>query len=225
MKRSIWFISDTHGEHEALAVPDVDMVIHCGDESNNGNAWFNEPESREFFGWYGALPIPNKVFVPGNHSTAIEKGLVKPTDYPAVHFLIHQQLEWSGLKLFGSPYTPTFFDWAYMRERSELDEVWATIPDDIDILMTHGPPKGILDVTRDMESENMIHVGSKSLRKHVEQRIKPLYHAFGHIHDEQSVQNFGQVQYNETLYMNCSCCNLAGRLKNNGIVVEVDVGV
>ena len=211
--------------HESLSVPDVDMVIHCGDESNNGNAWFNESESREFFSWYAALPIPNKVFVPGNHSTAIEQGLVRARDYPTVHFLIHEQLEWSGLKLFGSPYTPKFFDWAYMKDRSELDAVWASIPNDIDILMTHGPPKGILDVTRDMDSRQPIHVGSKSLRTHVETRIKPIYHAFGHIHDERSIQNFGQVQQKETLYINCSCCDLEGRLKNNGFVVEVNLKV
>lgn len=211
--------------HESLSVPDVDMVIHCGDESNNGNAWFNESESREFFSWYATLPIPNKVFVPGNHSTAIEQGLVRASDYPTVHFLIHEQLEWSGLKLFGSPYTPKFFDWAYMKDRSELDAVWASIPNDIDILMTHGPPKGILDVTRDMDSSQPIHVGSKSLRTHVETRIKPIYHAFGHIHDERSIQNFGQVQQKETLYINCSCCDLAGRLKNNGFVVEVNLKV
>ncbi|MEO8270306.1 MAG: metallophosphoesterase, partial [Aureliella sp.] len=72
-----WFISDTHGEHEGLLVPqEVDAVIHCGDESNAGNAWLNEPESRRFFDWYCGLDVPKKFFVPGNHSTAIEQGLV-----------------------------------------------------------------------------------------------------------------------------------------------------
>lgn len=223
LKRSIWFISDTHCRHEELSVPDVDMVIHCGDESNCGDPWYNEHESRDFFDWYCALPISWRVFVPGNHSTAIEKGIVKPSDYPSVHFLIHESLDWSGLKLFGSPYTPTFFDWAYMRDRSKLDAIWAKIPTDTDILMTHGPPKGILDMTRDMDTREPIHVGSNSLRKHVETWIKPIYHAFGHIHDERSINNFGRLEFNETIYINCSCCDLEGQLKNHGLVVEVDV--
>jgi len=180
----IWFISDTHNMHGDLQIPEVDCVIHCGDEATRRNVSLNELESRRFFKWYSALDIPIKIFVPGNHSTAIEKGLIIANDYTAVKFLIHDQTEWNGLKIFGSPYTPEFFDWAYMRPRSELDIVWQSIPDDIDILITHGPPKGIFDVTGDIKTKKPVHVGSESLRKHVEERIKPKVHAFGHIHDK-----------------------------------------
>lgn len=217
----IWFISDTHNRHEQLQVPDVDLVIHCGDESESGNAWMNEPEARQFFDWYSALEIPVKIFVPGNHSTAIEQGLIRAEDYPKVTFLIHAQTEWNGFKIFGTPYTPKFFDWAYMRERSELDSVWLSIPEDIDILITHGPPKGILDVTRDMNTGGPVNVGSKSLRRHVLERIKPQIHAFGHIHDEKAYKNFGKVTREGTQFINCSCCDLAGKLKNNGFVIEL----
>ncbi len=217
----IWFISDTHNEHEHLKVPAVDLVIHCGDESELGDAWMNELESRRFFEWYSALDIQTKIFVPGNHSTAIEQGLIRTEEYPAVSFLIHSQTEWNGLKIFGSPYTPKFYDWAYMKERSDLDIVWQSIPDEIDILITHGPPKGILDVTRDMQTRDPVHVGSKSLRRHVLERIKPKIHAYGHIHDEKAFKNFGTVTRDGTQFINCSCCDLAGTLKNNGFVVEL----
>lgn len=218
----IWFISDTHNEHEQLAVPDVDLVIHCGDESESGEPWTNERESRRFLDWYSTLDIPSKIFVPGNHSTAIEHGLIRAADFPNVIFLIHGQTEWEGFKIFGTPYTPKFFNWAYMRERSELDSVWESIPSDIDILITHGPPKGFLDVTRDMDTREPVHVGSKSLRRHVLDRINPKIHAFGHIHDERSFTNYGTVTRNETMFINCSCCDLSGRLKNQGLLVEVD---
>ena len=218
----IWFISDTHNEHAQLIVPNVDLVIHCGDESESGEPWTNEPESRRFFEWYSALDIPTKIFVPGNHSTAIEKGLIRAEDYPKVTFLIHSQHQWNGLQIFGTPYTPKFFDWAYMRERSDLDIVWQSIPDDIDILVTHGPPKGILDVTRDMDTRKPVHVGSKSLRRHVLDRIKPKVHAFGHIHDERAFTNYGTVTRDQTQFINCSCCDISGRLKNNGYVMEHD---
>lgn len=216
----IWFISDTHNKHEDLKPPKVDLVIHCGDESESGNASMNEPESRRFLEWYSALDIPTKIFVPGNHSTAIEQGLIRKEDYPKITFLIHAQTEWNEFKIFGSPYTPRFFDWAYMKERKDLDVVWQSIPDDIDILITHGPPKGILDVTRDMDSGEPVHVGSKSLCRHVLERIKPTIHAFGHIHDEKAFINYGSVTRAETHFINCSCCDLAGRLKHNGFVIE-----
>ncbi|QDV24527.1 metallophosphoesterase [Aureliella helgolandensis] len=68
----IWSISDTHNEHLGLQVPDVDLVIHCGDESTHGKAVLNEPEARRFFDWYAGLGIATKVYVPGNHSLAVE---------------------------------------------------------------------------------------------------------------------------------------------------------
>jgi predicted phosphodiesterase len=126
-----WLISDTHNHHSKLQIPEeIDVVIHCGDESECGNEWLNEPEARDFFDWYAALDVAAKIFVPGNHSTAVEQGLIKPEQYPNVRFLIHEKTELNGLVVFGTPYTPRFFDWAYMRERKDLDVVWQSIPDD-----------------------------------------------------------------------------------------------
>jgi len=219
----VWFISDTHCEHLQLRIPNnIDLVIHCGDESNSGDAYQNEPEAKLFFEWYSALDIPTKIFSPGNHSTAIEQGLIRSSDYPNVKFLIHDQTEWKGLKIFGSPYTPEFYNWSYMKPRSELEVVWQSIPDDIDILITHGPPKGIRDVTKDFDTGEPVHVGSKSLRTHVETRIKPMVHTFGHIHDEKAIQNFGTTSQNGIQFINCSSCDLSGRLKNHGIILDID---
>ena len=184
----IWLISDTHNQHDRLEVPNVDVVIHCGDESTHGSPYWNEPEARSFFEWYAALDIPAKIFVPGNHSTAIEQGLIRPEDFPTIEFLIHQATECRGLRIFGSPYTPEFFHWAYMRPRAEMDAVWQTVPSDVDILITHGPPRGIRDVTRDLESGRPIHVGCAALARHVAERIRPKLHAFGHIHDEPGIE-------------------------------------
>ena len=217
----VWFISDTHNLHDELQVPEVDLVVHCGDESTHGNALKNEPEARKFFAWYVALDIPTKVFVPGNHSTAIEQALVRAADFPEVAFLIHDQMEWNGLKIFGSPYTPRFHDWAYMKKRTQLDALWQSIPEDVDILVTHGPPKGVLDVTRDIESKHLVQVGCAALRRHVDYRIQPKIHAFGHLHDEKGVSNYGMYTRGLTQFINCSCCNLAGKLENNGFVVQI----
>lgn len=125
------------------------------------------------------------------------------------------------MTIFGSPYTPEFFYWAYMKPRSELDMVWRSIPADIDILITHGPPKGILDVTTDIYTGEHVHVGSGALMRHVEDRITPRIHAFGHIHDEPGISNFGTVRRGTTQFINCACCELTGRLTNHGCVVEI----
>jgi Icc-related predicted phosphoesterase len=217
----IWFISDTHTRHAELDVPDVDVVIHCGDEANIRKPELNERESRSFFEWFSTLEIATKIFVPGNHSTAIEEGLVKPEDYPSVRFLIHEAMTLGELNIFGSPYTPMFFAWAYNKLREDLDAIWATIPGDTDILITHGPPKGIMDVTGDWRAKKPIHIGSKSLTRHVETRVRPRIHAFGHLHDEAGIRNFGTITLGKTQFINCSCVNLKGELMNQGLVIDV----
>ena len=218
-----WLISDTHNLHEELRIPQgIDAVIHCGDESESMDLAKNERQSREFFRWFSTLRIEHKIFVPGNHSTAIEQGLIRPQEYPSIRFLIHQQTQLGDLLVFGTPYTPRFFDWAFMRDRKDLDAVWQTIPDQVDILISHGPPKGFLDRTRDMASHKRIHVGSQSLTRHVQERIKPRVHAFGHIHDEMGIKNFGTVLDGGVLFVNCSCCDQSIQLENHGIVIEFE---
>jgi hypothetical protein len=123
-------------------------------ETNGSMSQKQEP----FFEWYSALDIEVKVFVPGNHSLAVEQGIVSPDQYPAIRFLIHDQTELGGMKVFGTPYTPKYFNWAYMRDRSDLDIVWQSISEEVDVLISHGPPKGYLDVTRDLETNDRIHV-------------------------------------------------------------------
>lgn len=219
----IWFISDTHNRHEELSVPaDVDAVIHCGDEASTRKSSINESESRAFFDWYAALPIPTKLFVPGNHSIAIERGRIQPSEYPGVQFLIHRSCEFQGMQIFGSPYTPWFFGWAYNVTRKNLKPYWEQIPTGVEILATHGPPKGILDVTRDWKSGEPIHIGSLSLTNEVANRIRPRLHAFGHLHDEKGIQNFGSLTRDGTQFLNCSCCNLRGELVNHGQVEELE---
>jgi len=109
-----------------------------------------------------------------------------------------------------------------MKSRDEMDIVWDSIPNDVDILISHGPPKGVLDVTRDIESKKPIHVGSKSLMRQITERIRPTFHAFGHIHDESGHRNYGMVTRGKTKFINCSCCDLACKLLNPGFVVEVE---
>jgi len=196
------------------------MVIHCGDEANHSNPAMNFHESLAFFDWYSNLPISHKVFIPGNHSTAIQAGLLLPSQFPSIHFLIHQSTVIEGINIFGSPYTPSYGEsWAYMKKRNRMQQVWESLPS-CDILITHGPPKGILDITTDKDSGELLQVGCKSLFNQVQQ-ITPHIHAFGHLHDEPKIHNFGTYTRGGTKFINCSCVRNGDSNMNGGTVIEI----
>ncbi|HNC99840.1 MAG TPA: metallophosphoesterase, partial [Myxococcota bacterium] len=113
--------------------------------------------------------------------------------------------------IWGSPWQPRFFDWAFNLDRGEpLRRVWQKIPDGIDILVTHGPPKGILDrVQRGGE------VGCEELREAL-RRVRPRLHVFGHIHEA-----YGQLHLDGTHFVNAASCNLDYRPVNPPVVVEL----
>ena len=178
MPKKIVCLSDTHNCSEQIIVPDGDILIHAGDATIRGTIdeiiLFNE--------WFANLPHTYKVFVAGNHDWLFEtnNSYARNSLDKSIIYLQDSWVEIGGLKIYGSPWQPRFFDWAFNLMRgAELAEKWKLIPDDTDILITHGPPFGILDdVPRQYFIEN---TGCEELRKRVE-TIKPKLHIFGHIH-------------------------------------------
>ena len=222
----IWHISDTHSHEELLKIPDnIEMVIFSGDESNNKNPYSNLPEFNEFIVWYSLLPIKHKIFVAGNHSSAIAKGLVGKQNFTdnGIIYLENNYTDVEGIKIFGSPITPTFNDWYFMKSRSKMDRLWSLIDDDTDIVVTHGPPKGILDLSENREG-TLEQCGDSSLFRHVHLRVKPLLHCFGHIHDFRRCINHGTRKIDSTVYSNGSVVEDGkfGRLVSNGNLFELD---
>jgi hypothetical protein len=196
-------------------VPDVDCVIHAGDEANPANPLLNYIHARDFLEWWSAIDLP-KYFCPGNHSTAVSHGAIV---YPGM--VINESVDIGGLNAYFSPYTPAWGDsWAFMVRRNRIGVAWDMIPDNTDILVTHGPPKGVLDITRDRDSGHLIQVGCSALRKRV-RAIKPKLHVFGHIHDERGISNYGIYERDGVRYVNCSVCDIKGNWKHEGIIVEV----
>ncbi len=219
-------ISDTHGFHSQFTKDDfdgIDMIIHAGDESNYKNPGLNANESEDFFRWYNELPVKYKIFVAGNHSTAIEAGLINPRHYESIVYLEHESTTIEGINIFGSPYTPAFCNWSYNIRRSDLDKYWKEIPENTDILITHGPPKGILDLAYDGTGK-LEYCGDAALLKHI-LRVNPVLNVFGHIHNNDDNINAGRRNTHKcrTEFVNASCVtdnkfNLG--LTSRGIIIE-----
>lgn len=192
-------ISDTHNCHEQIRVPDGDILIHAGDATMRGTL----AEVEEFLPWFSSLPHKYKIFVAGNHDWLYELDNKIARILTAnfnIKYLQDSAVEIENLKFYGSPWQPRFFDWAFNLNRgTELAEKWKMIPADTDVLITHGPPHGILDeVPRRFFVEN---TGCEELRKTVE-IIKPKLHVFGHIHC-----GYGVTELFGTKFVNAANCN------------------
>ena len=175
MIKRIVCISDTHEQHDRIFVPVGDLLIFAGDMSLMGE----EKEIRRFNNWLGYLPHPHKVVIAGNHDWMFEK---RPAEAEALitnaTYLNDSGCVIEGLKIWGSPVQPEFCNWAFNRRRGlEIDRHWRMIPDDADILVTHGPPYGVLDTSH----PGGHHLGCTDLMKAVD-RVNPKLHVFGHIH-------------------------------------------
>lgn len=191
-------ISDTHNKHEKIDIPPGDVLVHAGDFSTNGEL----DELIEFHAWLSTLPHRYKIMIAGNHDFCFEeknqeaRSVVKNAIY-----LQDEAVTLEGVTFYGSPWQPWFYDWAFNLQRGEaLQKVWAKIPDSTDVLITHGPPFGVLDQVSRQE-----HVGCVDLRKRVEE-VRPKLHVFGHIHE-----SYGMQQLPLTCFVNASICDIRYR--------------
>lgn len=218
-------ISDTHGMHHQVIIPEnIDCIIYAGDSTNYKNLNVNLIEFEDFLYWFDNLKIENKILIAGNHDAyATKKYNRDKLKEKGIVYLEHEYYTLKGLKIFGSPYTPTFGDWYFMKDRSKLDSYWKELDNDIDILVTHGPPKSVLDLTesRDYQLEQ---VGDRALYERVTEK-RPKFHIFGHLHDFKTCKNFGTYKSDfGTTFMNVSSVE-DGRfdkgLIHNGIVFEI----
>lgn len=207
-------ISDTHSRHQNFdPLPDGDILIHAGDATVKGN--FGEVV--EFNRWLGTLPHKHKIFVAGNHDFIFEKspdiarGLITNATYLQDSFVIIE-----GLKIYGSPWQPRFYDWAFNLDRGrDIARKWAMIPEDTDVLVTHGPPHGILDMVSDRWTGTAEAVGCEELLP-VVQRIKPRLHIFGHIH-----ASYGQLVQDGIHFVNAASCDESYKIAYAPIVIDL----
>lgn len=213
-------ISDTHGKIEGskLHMPPGDVLLHAGDFTQKGHM----NEIQKFNSYLGALPYKVKVVIAGNHDLTFddniteaslrtfgvqkstvesylsERGLksVKQMLTSAI-YLEDSLVTVCGIKIYGAPWQPVFCDWGFNLNRGEdILKKWQTIPADLDILMTHGPPVGHGDLTGGNNN-----VGCVELLNTIQKRVKPKFHVFGHIHEGYGVTSDGY-----TTFINASTC-------------------
>ena len=203
-------LSDTHNCHDEISVPDGDILIHAGDATLNGT----EIETENFLAWFSALPHKYKIFVAGNHDWLYEKKNRRARLLTAaykIEYLQDSAIEIDGLKIYGSPWQPRFYDWAFNLNRgAEIGEKWKLIPPNTDVLITHGPPHGILDETPRGDL-----AGCEELIKRVAE-IRPRLHVFGHIH-----QGYGSLEKFGVRFVNASVCDESYVPSQKPIIVDL----
>ncbi len=207
----ILFISDTHGGHQELInLPQADILIHSGDISKRGK----DCEIEDFVEWLSSLDFQQKIFIAGNHDFYFEDKTIERVQEMLpqnIHYLCDSGIVIEGINIWGSPITPTFLNWAFNRDRgSEIARYWRKIPQNTNILITHGPPFGILDQT--ISGSN---VGCQDLLKRIEQ-TRPQYHLFGHIHE-----GYGVHETAHTTFINGCILNENYVIYNQPIVFDI----
>lgn len=217
----ILHISDTHQYHTDLLIgqeyTDIDFIIHSGDATNYRSPISNFNEFKNFLDFFPGFiseDIP-KIYVPGNHDSAIHAKMITAQDFSdlGIILLIDEGVTVEGYKIYGSPWTPTFGSWYYMSPRHKIGKYWDAIPEDTEILVTHGPPMGILDIAKSDLSHSHSqfnytkqHVGDKALYTRIQNLENLKWHLFGHVHDNAESKNSGIfIPHTGPKYSNASC--------------------
>ena len=99
-------------------------------------------------------------------------------------------IEIEGLSIYGTPWCPDLSGFAYYATEEELIEKWKGIPTGVDVLITHTPAHGILDVP----TSGTVNLGCPHLREQLK-RIKPKLHVFGHVHARHGIQKIGETTF------------------------------
>ncbi len=231
-------ISDTHNRHNKLIIPECDLLIHSGDWTGEGK----KSEVENFAKWLDKqVQCKNIVIVPGNHEKYFELNLNESRKWitdlaPRVNLLIDEGLNLDGINIYASPVQPWFCDWGWNRASEKLKDLgyhmygksffpmpikphWDAIPNDTNILITHGPPYGILDTTTfangDPKPDNL---GCEDLLNRIKQLKDLDLHFFGHIHASN-----GQKHVDGVSYFNASICDEQYYPSNPVTVVEYEV--
>ena len=225
----VTLISDTHTKHRncELDLPGGDLLIHAGDFMNSG---YNPMEAIEFFQWFDKISnYDDKIFIAGNHDRWMQdkseeaRGIL--TGYKTIDYLEDDSITLyfdgpngdhteDNVRIYGSPWQPDFYNWAFNLPRNgeEMKAKWDAIPTNTDILITHGPPFGYLDIP----GGQSLQVGCEMLQDRVDE-IRPKIHVFGHIHG-----SYGYYYNGHTHFFNASILDERYNYANLPLTFEWD---
>lgn len=175
---TILHISDTHGVHRSLKnLPDADVIVHSGDISMNGS----DVEVMDFLNWFCDLEYAHKIFIAGNHDTCLFGANIDGLD-DNCHYLCNSSVNIQGKTFYGIP--------MFMSDcaSGKQNQFYEQITEEVDVLITHCPPYGILD------RDGSINYGSEELLSRVAV-TQPKLHLFGHIHAANGIQTIGATQF------------------------------
>jgi Icc-related predicted phosphoesterase len=199
-------ISDTHTKHAALKIPECDVLVHCGDFT-----WTGEFEGVcSFVRWLERQPATHKICIAGNHELTFDKNrsydlethqlLTLNTD-KSIHYLEDSSITIDGIKFYGTPWTPWFFDWAFNGITDEnlafyrgvsLSEKYSEIPKDVQVLICHGPVYDICDLSE----QDDVRTGSVEMRKLISEKLTELQlDLCGHIHEARGMKVVDDVTF------------------------------
>lgn len=219
-------ISDTHNLHDKIVVPEGDVLIHAGDATMRGYPH----EVRAFLRWFSALPHPVKVFVPGNHDALFdtknkqfgpETRRIIEAEYPTVEVLRDRYITLqNGMIVHGSPWLSGLMHWPFgWKSFDGRMAEYMAIPDEVDILVTHGPQHGVLD-----KYQGFV-LGDEALALRIPQLTRLKLHVHGHIHESYGLKDHLRTRSDGTTVMwttvNAAICDDAYSPVNAPIVVDL----
>lgn len=218
-------ISDLHGHHKHVKIPECDLLICSGDLSMIGERHVVE----SFFAWVGKqVQCTFKVVTAGNHDLTLDpmrggnngstpewlREVIQMAEKHNVFYLLNELINVMGIKIWASPVSSWFYGdrWAFNMKEDQEMALYSQIPIGTDIVITHGPSLGHVDWCFNLPGP----VGSKALDYHLK-RVKPLLHFSGHIHEAYGYEEFLGIHY-----FNGSVCDLNYWLNNKPHLLDVD---
>lgn len=221
-------ISDTHRYHRHIKdMPVADVLIHAGDITGRGEI----SVLKDFAMWMKELSYPTKLVIGGNHDLVLareafggdkqRREILELFKECGIIYLQDSSVEINGVKFYGSPWTPLFHSWAWNLTRGKaLAEKWALIPDDTNVLITHGPPHGISDKAPRGWFDGFEHTGCEDLLARILELKHLRAHVFGHIHAGRE-ENDGRREENGIQFVNSCICTEKYQATNLPQVFEI----
>jgi hypothetical protein len=199
----ICLVSDTHQLEGEIDIPPCDLLIHCGDWSFFGKS---EKAMDAFLAWLAEQPARYRVLTCVNHEYPVEADPDKwRRRLSNATLLLNESITIAGVKVWATPVTPLVGGAFGMGSEAKREKLFSKIPGDVDILISHGPPQGILDGG----------AGCPALRRAVI-RLKPRLHCFGHVHSA-----YGSQPTKNTLFVNAAILDEDGAPSRKPILLTI----